>query len=220
MQNFLGNKSMVEALLSRVRHYCHTGNHQRAVAARSAGLRHVVEQRRVCSAASRSLFARRREFRRGATAEPFVRAQLHNRECRWKRRERVHTCGSAVRSVRRPMRPGSGSFDPWHYFCAGDRGSPALKVGQEYFQHLRSNSADHCRTISPSLSKRQPTTRPAAGDIDPTHISQNNAHACAWMMTCVQTIILFPHRVTLAEHSGSLFPSADATWLNNMGDDD
>ena len=23
-QNFLGNKSMVEALLSRVRHYCHT----------------------------------------------------------------------------------------------------------------------------------------------------------------------------------------------------
>jgi hypothetical protein len=25
-QNFLGDKSMVEALLSRVRHYCHTVN--------------------------------------------------------------------------------------------------------------------------------------------------------------------------------------------------
>ena len=37
--NFLGNRPMVEALLSRLRHYCHTVLHRRAVAARAAGLK-------------------------------------------------------------------------------------------------------------------------------------------------------------------------------------
>jgi hypothetical protein len=37
-QNFLGNKSMVDALLSRVRHYLPHRDHQRSLVARTAGL--------------------------------------------------------------------------------------------------------------------------------------------------------------------------------------
>ena len=37
--NFLGNRPMVEALLSRLRHYCHTVHHRRPAVARTARLR-------------------------------------------------------------------------------------------------------------------------------------------------------------------------------------
>ena len=44
--NFLGSRPMVEALLSRLRHYCHTVTHRRSVAARSARLRSVMDDGR------------------------------------------------------------------------------------------------------------------------------------------------------------------------------
>ena len=68
--NFLGNRPMVEALLSRLRHYCHTVRHRRPAIARTARLRTPAWTAR------KNMFARcwrrtaRRRARWGRSAVP------------------------------------------------------------------------------------------------------------------------------------------------------
>ena len=122
-------------------------------------------------------------------------------------RERVDTCGSAAfgeASRRAPARDHSITG----ILLAGDRGSPATEGRPGILSASpQQTPSDHCRTIVPSLSKLPSTTRACgADDIDPTHISAKRRHTpAAWMMTCAQTTILFPHRVTLTEHKWVTF---------------
>jgi len=186
------------------------GNHQRAVrcAIRRAEVI-VVEQReyvRRLLEAYRATPGTSGVVRRPG---PLFAAQLHNRGVPLENgRERVHTCGSA--SFGEASRCAPARDHSIHgILLAGDRGSPATEGRPGILSAPpQQTPPDHCRTISPSLSKRQPTTRACgADDIDPTHISAKQRHTpAAWMMTCVQTIILFPHRVTLAEHKWVTFP--------------
>src|ERR1700677_3456028 len=115
------------------------GNHQRAVAARSAGLRLIVVEQ--------SEYVRRllEAYRATPGTAGVVRrpdrlfaAQLHERGVPLETVENALILAAARRSVRRADAPPLGIIRSMAYFSPVIEEVLQLKVGQEYFQHLRS----------------------------------------------------------------------------------
>src|SRR5271155_4235709 len=114
------------------------GNHQRAVAARSAGLRLIVVEQ--------SEYVRRllEAYRATPGTAGVVRrpdrlfaAQLHERGVPLETVENALTLAAARRSVRPPPAPPLGTIRSLAYFSPLIEEVLQLRVGPEYFQHLR-----------------------------------------------------------------------------------
>jgi hypothetical protein len=138
-QNFLGNKSMVEAPLSRVRHYCHT------VTINGPSLRdpqgELMEQR---DYVRRLLDAyRTTPGTCGAVRRPdrLLAAQLHQRGVPLEAVENALTLAAARRLARHADAPPLAIIRSLAYFSPVIEEVLSLSVSPEYFRYLRQRIA-------------------------------------------------------------------------------
>jgi DNA replication protein DnaC len=118
--NFLGNRPMVEALLSRLRHYCHTVRHRRPVAARAARLRTpswtTAQPGRICSPGSGGVSQNAGHDGDGPPCGPAAgRATLSTRRLRERDRKRIRAGGGAPPDASRRC-PALGTIRSLAYF--------------------------------------------------------------------------------------------------------
>jgi len=137
-QNFLGNKSMVDALLSRVRHYCHTvtinGPSLRDPQGWGASLMEQREYVQRLLEAYRATPGTAGVVRR---TDRLLATQLYARGVPLETVENALILAAARRSVRPDNAPPLGIIRSLAYFSPVIEEVLQLKVGPEYFQHLR-----------------------------------------------------------------------------------
>jgi hypothetical protein len=137
-QNFLGNKSMVEALLSRVRHYCHTvninGPSLRDPQGWDRGRMEQQEYVRLVLEAYVSTPCTAGVMRR---ADRLFATQLFERGVSLETVANALTLAAARRLARPADAPPLGIVRSLAYFSPVIEEVRLLKADPEYFQHLR-----------------------------------------------------------------------------------
>ena len=185
-QNFLGNKSMVDALLSRVRHYCHTVTINGPSLARSARLRSSWKRTksagRICPEGPLEPTVALRE-RAGTVRRPdrLLAAQLHERGVPLEAVENALVLAAARRLIRPPDSPPLGTIRSLAYF------SPVIEEVLSYASaRLLPVSAPQDPTLHPNRpltlpARRPPTNRHASGGDD----VKSPRTPAAWMIMLV-----------------------------------
>src|ERR1035438_6156463 len=214
--NFLGNKSMVDALLSRVRHYCHTVNIDGPSLRELQGWTHgrsTDRSVRLCAPAAGSVSCDAGYVGRGASCGPTARGPTaRTRRTAGSGRKRVRPgCDAANNTARRR---GAAGNDPLAgVLFAGDRRS-AAPTGQPGILSVPPPQTPTCRlgTIAPIPSPERnppPTQRAFGADDIAAYPRQNGRTPAAWMMT--------PGSQSCSR-SGSLQPSTPGSLLGSSED--